>query len=761
MTPTAEAIKAKGWKGVLLRPKSKSPAGKHWQITDDPVVIGRCNGHNGNLGIVEGPEYGLAVADIDNVDVFSDLVGLLGEPGKAWVQTGRGGLHYYFKWEPGLPAKLHFAGKKIGEIQRGSETENGTGLQQVVAPPSIHPDTGKPYTWLVNPVTEPLRPLPDVWCAYLRGGFTPSNGGRPRPDPGELREKALAQPGAVQRSGGIKFQCPGCRDEGHDKHEDNAVLFNDGRWGCAIGDRTHWDAIASALGVELKQRTRQPVNLTSSSAASAKVALDAGQQDLSKATRSIFEALKKTDVPPSLFQFGGNPARLERDDAGDLVVAPLGARTFRYELAERFEWYRTKVTKDDARELVASPPMSHVENTLAADRQPFPVLRRIVRSPIVSEDGRISTKAGYDHRTKAYLELDPKIALRDVPSKPTRDEIRGAVKRITEDLFGDFPFTSGSELANAVGLFVLPFARELIHGPTPNHLVEKPRPGTGASLLTTLIMSIFEGRQMSMLSFSPDEAETRKLITSVLGTAPTFACFDNVNCEVRSGVLSKALTDSIWEDRVLGVSQQVRFPVRVVWMMTANNPTFSNEIARRTVRIRLDAKVDEPWERRDFRHPNILEWAMQHGGELIWSALVLIRAWLEAGRPAGCVSIGSYESWSAVIGGILDFSGIKGFLENRAAFYEASDTEQEGLRSFVEHWHKTFGSTPKRVKELYSFVQKHDVELPLGGDEVSERALQIRLGRLLGKHRDWQFGELRLVRGPKAKGSYLWRIEHV
>src|SRR5207249_11243077 len=68
-----------------------------------------------------------------------------------------------------------------------------------------------------------------------------------------LQEVALQQPGAVRRHAGIKFQCPACAAEGHDKHQDNACLFNDGRWGCAWSKdtelgRAHWDAIGLTLG---------------------------------------------------------------------------------------------------------------------------------------------------------------------------------------------------------------------------------------------------------------------------------------------------------------------------------------------------------------------------------------------------------------------------------------------------------------------------------------------------------------------------------
>ena len=62
-----------------------------------------------------------------------------------------------------------------------------------------------------------------------------------------LYEAALRQPGATRRAFGIKFQCAGCVDEGHDQHRDNACVFEDGTYGCAVNP-AHREAIGRALG---------------------------------------------------------------------------------------------------------------------------------------------------------------------------------------------------------------------------------------------------------------------------------------------------------------------------------------------------------------------------------------------------------------------------------------------------------------------------------------------------------------------------------
>jgi Bifunctional DNA primase/polymerase, N-terminal len=169
-TSTAEIVHARGWKVVRLR--GKKPIGAHWQVTKDPDEITAWLDAGSNIGLVCHERTGVAVLDPDNLLAWADMIETLGQPSLPWVVTGSGRLHYYVVWEPDLPAKLTWRGEVIGEIQRGP------GQQQVVLPPSRHPDTGAAYRWIdeffdalcepLHPLTDPLPRLPGIWLAYLR-----------------------------------------------------------------------------------------------------------------------------------------------------------------------------------------------------------------------------------------------------------------------------------------------------------------------------------------------------------------------------------------------------------------------------------------------------------------------------------------------------------------------------------------------------------------------------------------------------------------
>jgi Bifunctional DNA primase/polymerase, N-terminal len=167
---TVAAVRAKGWEVVRLR--GKKPVGAHWRITKDAGEVGRWISAGDNIGLVCHQRTGVLVLDPDKALEWADMVDTLGQPCAPWVITGSGRLHYYVAWTGDLPAKLTWYGKVIGEIQRGP------GQQQVVLPPSRHPETGLAYRWIterlgflcepINPVDAPLPSLPGLWLAYLR-----------------------------------------------------------------------------------------------------------------------------------------------------------------------------------------------------------------------------------------------------------------------------------------------------------------------------------------------------------------------------------------------------------------------------------------------------------------------------------------------------------------------------------------------------------------------------------------------------------------
>jgi hypothetical protein len=178
-------------------------------------------------------------------------------------------------------------------------------------------------------------------------------------------------------------------------------------------------------------------------------------------------------------------------------------------------------------------------------------------------------------------------------------------------------------------------------------------------------------------------------------------------------------------------------------VLTGNNPRLSREIARRCVSARIDPKLDRPWLRKDFRHPDLLDWTAAERPQLVRAVLVLVRNWLARGRPPGTTRLGSFERWSETLGGILAAAGIEGFLGNLEALYATADAEGSMWRAFVAAWWEEHGETPVRLAELLALCEKGDLMAALLGDG-SPRSQSTRLGNALAGARDRVFGANRI-----------------
>lgn len=454
--------------------------------------------------------------------------------------------------------------------------------------------------------------------------------------------------------------------------------------------------------------------------------------DLAGRARAI---LAGSNQPPWLFRMGAMLAWVARDDDGRAMTTHLSEERLKLALAQLIDWRKQSRTGD----LVSAyPPAQLVKALLATPNPDLPVLAGIVASPVFGRSGELVTERGYHPASRLLHEPPEGFEIPAIPERPSPAEIATARSLLLDDMLGDFPFTSEAERAHALALLLLPFVRPMIDGPTPLHLIEKPSPGTGATLMVDAIAVVSTGHSVSIMTEGSDEEEWRKRLTAKLREAPLMAVIDNLRRPLDAAPVAAALTAPYWEDRILGRSDMTRMPVRCAWVATGNNPRLSNEIARRAVRIRLDAHVDQPWRRGGFRHPDLLTWVRANRAALVAACLTLGRAWVVAGRPRYRVTtLGSFESWSETMGGILEVAGVPGFLANADELYESSDAEGIMWRSFVGAWWGRHGTAQVVTADLFQIAGLCEPPLPLG--DGSERSQRTRLGKSLGHMRDRVF----------------------
>ena len=110
-------------------------------------------------------------------------------------------------------------------------------------------------------------------------------------------------------------------------------------------------------------------------------------------------------------------------------------------------------------------------------------------------------------------------------------------------------------------------------------------------------------------------------------------------------------------------------------------------MARRSYWIRLNAGTARPWLREGFRHPDLKAWVTENRADLLTCLFVMVKAWILAGSEKWTGSkLGSFEEWSATIGGILHFASIDGFLDNATDLYDSADQDVSQWDIFLGIW---------------------------------------------------------------------------
>jgi hypothetical protein len=489
--------------------------------------------------------------------------------------------------------------------------------------------------------------------------------------------------------------------------------------------------------------------------------INVASRQLRDKTADCLKALRTANNPPELFVRSGEIVRVTKDEEGRQGISPVDDDVLRNHLTQAANFHRPDLRKVGAW-IQTSPPADTVSAILALApvEWGFPALKAVLESPALRRDGTILDAPGYDPDTRLYYAPSPGLVVR-VPEAPTAEDLRLAVEWINE-LIGEFPFVDRASKANKIAGMLTPVCRPAIDGSTPLQLLDATAPGSGKTLLSEVDSIVTTGRPGSLFSAPKDAAEWEKQLTTVLWRGSPVVVMDNVSGRLESEHLCRALTGQIYSARIMRTQEQVDLPVCCSWVATGNNIQVDSDMARRCYWVRLNAKRTNPEQRSDFKHPELKTWALENRSQLLGALLTMARAWFVAGKPAPKMQpVASYESWSFIIGGILQYAGVDGFLENAEEFLAQANPEEMQWENFLLTLHDVFYNSPflvsdveKKLLEKTWNTTTHVMELTRNAsllrdslpDWVSEVIdkpghLKQRLGRAFSQRRGRWHGE--------------------
>ena len=176
-----------------------------------------------------------------------------------------------------------------------------------------------------------------------------------------------------------------------------------------------------------------------------------------------------------------------------------------------------------------------------------------------------------------------------------------------------------------------------------------------------------------------------------------------------------------------------------------------------------------PWLRdvNRFKHPRLIEWASQNRGAILAAILTVARAWALADMPEApnLPNVGGYEPYCRVVGGVLYFMGVEGFLANLNAMYDETDTETPQWEAFLEAWHETVGDKPATAGELISYLNASAelrAALPDSIADTESKTYSVRLGQKLGKKNGVRYpsGSV-LIKAGEKKRAVMWKVVRI
>lgn len=502
-------------------------------------------------------------------------------------------------------------------------------------------------------------------------------------------------------------------------------------------------------------------------------------EGLKKWTPAALEAIRKGNLPPTLFQRSGELVRLQ---AGEDNPAPAivnhNFASLRGHLDRLAIWCTMQRGNRGTVPRYGLPPAEVVSDLVALgvwDSGAIPHLDIIAESPRFLADGRLIVEPGYHPEARTFYAPPPNVQDIEIPVRPTPAEVDRARDFLLGEALVDFPFRNKASKANALALMLLPFVRMAIDGLTPFHMIEASTIGTGKSKLANACAFPAIGKPLVSTAQVFDEDEWRKTINSTLAAGPSHVFFDNlrnpanfkgVTHPIDSGVLALALTQAVWSARMLHTNDQSRLRINTVWMGTGNNIQWVDELSRRVVPISLLASEENPADRQGFRHNPLEAWLVANRRELLVACLILCRNWFARGCPAGSRSLASYENYARVMGGILEACGVEGFVSNQV---RPGSSNQASARwpALVEVWWRIHGTKPTGVGQLHEMITGDGPAMGSGYPDLQEAfaeelsgptaiSQRQKLGHVLRDQKDQVWGDKRIVLSTaKGRGGAL------
>jgi len=357
-------------------------------------------------------------------------------------------------------------------------------------------------------------------------------------------------------------------------------------------------------------------------------------------------------------------------------------------------------------------------------------LDHIVETPTLRADGSLLITPGYDEKSKQWYYQKGNVQFTDIPTLLT-DVEAGYARAAISELWKDFNFKDPEVgLAVVWGMLFEPLLLPMIEGPRPAYIFTAPAlngQGSGKSLIPKTIVALHTGELCGTQGpqMFKSEEETRKALFTALLDNNRFFVVDNLRGKLASSELEAFLTSPARTQRILGRSESSHRKNNLIMALTLNGAQWNTDMARRS----LVCELNKP-KKTQFGD-NLEHRVLRQRHQLLSQLLRLTQLWVAAGcpPPVSGWELPSFESWSRIIGGIVEFTlpECQGALLRANQVAQGSDTNTNDYRALYHIWLERYGDAEIDNATILELTKTAEVFPYL--HDLNKESAAIRLGK--------------------------------
>ena len=416
-------------------------------------------------------------------------------------------------------------------------------------------------------------------------------------------------------------------------------------------------------------------------------------------------------------------------------------------------------------------------------RTPYRALHAVLSLPCATPDGTLLMQSGYNPHYCVYLRLATAVThIED--AAPTRQTLIDALQTLWKP-WSLVSFASDCDRGGMLAAILTALSRPVL-STAPGFLFDAPAPSSGKTLIARALNALITGRLgAGLVPFKKDQqfdVELHKMLLTLSLSEGSVLQLDNVDGYFESPTLAAHLTSGQISGRLLGGHHWYEGAARLFFTLTSNNASLCRDLARRFVRVRIDAGVEVPQARTFPFQPD--EAALTGRMDIARAAISLMRGFIAEGMPRIAANDAGFPEWTRLIRNAvlwvhqqgLDVESGMGIVGDPAHSLVAppsvEDPKVAALRMLVKGVSQQFANNVFRACDISKICRRLPGQLGESEHLIRESLLDLHpgrqemgtivVGRLLSRMRDQIVDGVRMVSvGLDRNGVSLFRLQSI